>query len=75
MKVGMLLPQVGENTTRENILYVEKEVEKEGFDSVWVLERLLWPLKPQTPYGTHDGSLDFLSCLYLSTAASISCLV
>jgi len=57
MKVGMLLPQVGENTTRENILYVAKEAEKEGFDSVWVLERLLWPLKPQTPYGTHDGSL------------------
>lgn len=57
MKVGMLLPQVGESTTRENILYVAKEAEKEGFDSVWVLERLLWPLKPQTPYGTHDGSL------------------
>ncbi|MGB8935519.1 MAG: TIGR03619 family F420-dependent LLM class oxidoreductase, partial [Candidatus Nitrosopolaris sp.] len=32
--------------------------EKEGFDSVWTITRLLWPLKPQTPYGvTPDGSL------------------
>jgi probable F420-dependent oxidoreductase len=32
--------------------------EKEGFDSLWVFERLLWPLDPQTPYGgTSDGSL------------------
>jgi probable F420-dependent oxidoreductase len=58
MKAGILLPQVGEYATRENVLYVAKEAEKEGLDSVWVLERLLWPLKPQTPYaGTPDGSL------------------
>jgi probable F420-dependent oxidoreductase len=32
--------------------------EQEHFDSLWVGERLLWPLKPQTPYGlTPDGSL------------------
>ena len=57
MKVGMLLPHLGDSATRENILYIAKGAEKEGFDSVWVLERLLWPLKPQTPYGTSDGSL------------------
>src|SRR5215207_5864810 len=35
-----------------------KTAEQEGFDSLWVFERLLWPLKPQTPYpGTLDGSL------------------
>jgi probable F420-dependent oxidoreductase len=51
MKAGILLPQVGEPATRENILYIAKEAEKEGLDSVWVIERLLWPLKPQTPYG------------------------
>src|SRR6185437_1390607 len=38
--------------------YIAKEAEKEGLDSVWALERLLWPLKPQTPYpATPDGSL------------------
>jgi probable F420-dependent oxidoreductase len=57
MKAGILLPQAGEPATRENVLYIAKEAEKEGLDSVWVLERLLWPLKPQTPYLTPDGSL------------------
>ena len=51
MKVGIVLPQTGESATRENILYIGKEAEKEVFDSVWVFDRLLWPLKPQTPYG------------------------
>src|ERR671918_2571152 len=32
--------------------------EKEDIDSLWVFERLLWPLNPQTPYpGSPDGSL------------------
>jgi probable F420-dependent oxidoreductase len=58
MRVGMFLPQVGENATKENILYIAKEAEKEGINSVWVLDRLLWPLNPQTPYAaTPDGSL------------------
>ena len=58
MKSGLLLPQAGDSATRENVLYVAKEAEREGLDSVWVFERLLWPLKPQTPYlGTPDGSL------------------
>jgi probable F420-dependent oxidoreductase len=51
MKVGILLPQTGEPATSENVLYIGNEAEKEGLDSVWVFERLLWPLKPQTPYG------------------------
>jgi probable F420-dependent oxidoreductase len=58
MKVGMFLPQVGEYATKENILYVAREAEKEGIDSVWVLDRLLWPLNPQTPYAARpDGIL------------------
>jgi probable F420-dependent oxidoreductase len=58
MKVGMFLPQFGEYATKENILYMAKEAEKEGVDSLWVLDRLLWPLKPKTPYAaTHDGTL------------------
>jgi len=58
MKVGMFLPQVGEYATKENILYIAKEAEKEGINSVWVLDRLLWPLNPQTPYAANpDGTL------------------
>ena len=51
MKVGILLPQTGELATRDIVLYIGKEAEKEGLDSVWVFERLLWPVKPQTSYG------------------------
>jgi len=58
MKVGMFLPQFGECATKENILYIAKEAEKEGIDSLWVLDRLLWPLNPKTPYAaTSDGTL------------------
>jgi probable F420-dependent oxidoreductase len=58
MKAGILLPQTGASATRENVLYIAKEAEKEGLDSLWVFERLLWPIKPKTPYvATPDGSL------------------
>jgi probable F420-dependent oxidoreductase len=58
MRVGITLPQVGEPATRENVIELAKAADREGIDSLWVLDRLLWPLKPQTPYrGTQDRSL------------------
>src|ERR1051325_2951678 len=58
MKIGITLPQFGPDATKDNILKIALDAEKEGFDSIWVGERLLWPLNPQTPYpGTPDGSL------------------
>jgi probable F420-dependent oxidoreductase len=58
MKVGLVLPVTGEQATRENITQVAKDAENEGFDSLWVFERLLSPIHPQTHYpATPDGSL------------------
>jgi probable F420-dependent oxidoreductase len=58
LKIGILLPVAGEQATRENIIQTAKLAEQEGFDSLWVFERLLWPIHPQTPYGgTPDGTL------------------
>jgi probable F420-dependent oxidoreductase len=58
MKIGITLPQTGQQATKDNVIYVAKEAEKEGFDSLWTFDRLLWPLNPQTPYGgTSDGCL------------------
>jgi probable F420-dependent oxidoreductase len=58
MKIGLTLPHIGPDTSKENILKIALDAEKEGFDSVWVAERLLWPLKPQTPFvASPDGSL------------------
>ena len=51
MKAGILLPQTGALATSENVLHIAREAERERLDSVWVFERLLWPVKPQTPYG------------------------
>jgi probable F420-dependent oxidoreductase len=57
MKIGLVLPQIGPDATKENIIKLAVDAEKEGFDSLWAGERLLWPLKPQTPYAaTLDGS-------------------
>jgi hypothetical protein len=33
-KIGMFLPQVGEYGTKENIIYIANEAEKEGINSV-----------------------------------------
>jgi probable F420-dependent oxidoreductase len=34
------------------------QAEKDGFDSLWTITRILWPLKPQSAYAaTPDGSL------------------
>lgn len=58
MKIGLVLPQAGQQATRENVIQMAKNAESEGFDSLWVFERLLWPINPQTPYvATPDGSL------------------
>ena len=57
MQIGLRLPQTGRNqATKENIVYLAKQAENAGFRSLWVLERLLWPINPQNPYpGTRDG--------------------
>jgi hypothetical protein len=58
MKVGITLPQYGPHTTKENIIHLAMMAEQEQLDSVWVFERLLWPIHPQTPYpGSADGNL------------------
>lgn len=58
MKIGIVSPQLGRQATRENVLQTAKTAENEGIDSLWVGERLLWPLNPQTPTpGSADGSL------------------
>jgi probable F420-dependent oxidoreductase len=58
MKVGITLSQYGPHATKENITLLAIMAEQVQFDSLWVFERLLWPINSQTPYpGTSDGSL------------------
>lgn len=58
MKIGFALGNIGPIGTAESVAKIAQRAEALGYDSLWTVDRLLWPLKPQTPYpGTPDGSL------------------
>src|SRR6266436_5476161 len=58
MKTGFALPNIGPVATAEAVVKVAQRAEALAYDSLWTIERLLWPVKPQTPYPvTPDGSL------------------
>src|SRR5574340_817951 len=58
MRLGFVLPNVGPLGTAENLANVAQRAEALGYESLWVTERLLYPVKPRTPYpATPDGSL------------------
>ena len=58
MKLGVSVPNIGPVATPEAIKTVAKKAEAMGYNSLWTVERLLWPIDPKTPYPvTPDGSL------------------
>lgn len=50
MRLGFGLPQVGSFGNPDAIAAVAKRAEALNFDSLWVFDRTLYPLDPQTPY-------------------------
>ena len=57
MRFGFALPQLGSAVGPEALDSVAKRAEELGFDSLWVLDRILWPVNPRAPYPIGDGSL------------------
>ena len=58
MKLGYVLPHIGRAASPQAIIQVAKRAEELDLDSLWVTERLLFPISPQTKYpGTPDGFL------------------
>ena len=58
MRVGISLPQLGPQALPDNLVKIASRAEELGYDSVWVLERLLWPIAPKEPYpAAPDGRL------------------
>jgi probable F420-dependent oxidoreductase len=58
MKVGFALPQIGPKAGPEGVRRIAEAAERAGYDSLWVLDRLMWPLRPRDKYPvTPDGSL------------------
>jgi alkanesulfonate monooxygenase SsuD/methylene tetrahydromethanopterin reductase-like flavin-dependent oxidoreductase (luciferase family) len=51
VKWGFALPQTGVSASPDAIADAGREAERQGFDSVWVLERLLRPLDPRAGAG------------------------
>ena len=59
MRFGFALPQIGSQAGPKALVTVAKRAEDLGFDSLWVLDRILWPVDPRAPYPIGDGSLPF----------------
>jgi len=58
MRIGFALPNIGPLGSAQAVSKVAGRAEALGYDSLWTIERLLWPVKPQTPYPvTPDGLL------------------
>lgn len=58
MKIGFALPNIGPIGTPEALTKIAQRAEALGYHSLWTVERLLYPVTPQSPYpATPDGSL------------------
>jgi probable F420-dependent oxidoreductase len=58
MRVGFALGNIGPIGSPENLLKIAQRAEALGYDSLWTVDRLLWPVAPQTPYvAAPDGAL------------------
>jgi len=58
MEFGVALPHIGPTASPEAIVEVAQKAEALGFDSLWALDRLLWPIHPTSRYpGNPQGEL------------------
>ncbi len=58
MRLGFGLLHVGPAATPDNIVKFAKRAETLGFESLYVIDRVLWPINPQAPYpAAADGKL------------------
>jgi probable F420-dependent oxidoreductase len=56
MRIGVSLPQIGRLADPPAVRQVAAAAEAAGYSSLWVLDRLLAPYEPRSPYpGTADG--------------------
>jgi probable F420-dependent oxidoreductase len=55
VKIGCFLPQIGPFAGPEAIATAAQSAEAVGFDSVWVTDRLLFPVNPKNPYAAEPS--------------------
>ncbi len=49
MRLGFAVPQFGPDAGPDALLEVARLAEELGYDSLWVIERLLYPRNPKAP--------------------------
>jgi probable F420-dependent oxidoreductase len=47
MKLGLTLPNLTPTGNRQNVITMAREAERLGYDSLWVTDRLLYPVQPR----------------------------
>jgi probable F420-dependent oxidoreductase len=58
MRVGSFLPHLGTASSPDLLIRSAQQAEALGYESLWVAERLLFPLAPRNPFpGMPEGSL------------------
>lgn len=58
MELGLAFAQLGRFANPDSVQTMAAEAEQRGYSSLWVIDRLLDPVEPRTPYpATLDGSL------------------
>jgi probable F420-dependent oxidoreductase len=58
MRIGFAIPNIGPIGTLQSVKIVAERAEALGYQSLWTIERLLYPVNPQAPYpATPDGKL------------------
>jgi probable F420-dependent oxidoreductase len=73
MRLGFALPQNGPVAGPDALVKVAHRAEALGFDSLWVLDRILYPVNPRVPYpATRDGVLPDLYKRVLDPLATLT---
>jgi probable F420-dependent oxidoreductase len=58
MKIGVMLPHIGAEMSPQAVVEAARRAEELRYDSLWAIERLLYPTNPRSKYpATPDGSL------------------
>jgi alkanesulfonate monooxygenase SsuD/methylene tetrahydromethanopterin reductase-like flavin-dependent oxidoreductase (luciferase family) len=50
MKIGVSVPNIGPVATPEAVKTIAQKAEALGYNSLWTVERVLWPVQPKAPY-------------------------
>ncbi|MGC0415462.1 TIGR03619 family F420-dependent LLM class oxidoreductase [Embleya sp. AB8] len=55
MRIGFAVPQFGAFADPDLVLDISRALEDLGYDSLWVGDRILGPIRPSDPYPGRDG--------------------